>query len=247
MASNPTDYPQEDSGADSNSFDGEGDKTKGKEGDKSWKRRIMNSKAIVKVVGKKTYPHGVSPAPKETQPPAHVKASTPKRSSDPKHHPQSGATGTGHKKHSSASAGEHQQHQWAPYTMPAPPRQDQRHTHTSSPTEQTFERQRPTTSSHSTHAPAKFVIQQQPRLSSHQQQQQVSPVGGSIMYDHLQTTTAQVGSNSTFALRMDTEVDNEITGIVYKRFTYKVCETFIHDLHNFRIKQAIATGPSPQL
>ena len=194
MASRPTANPKEGIGADSTSTEGEGDKGRRKEG-KTSARIIMNSKVVQKVSGKKRYSGGVTPAPENLQPPAYVKASTPKRSSDPKHHPQSGATGKSHKKDSSASGGEHQQ-QWDSYTMPAPPRQDQHQAPTSLPTEQAFERQRPTTSPHPTHAPAEMVIQDQPRPSSHLQQQllQPLPVGVSIMYDHLQVNTAQVGN-----------------------------------------------------
>ena len=39
---------------------------------------------------------------------------------------------------------------------------------------------------------------------------------------------------------MSTGADNDI------HYIYKVWETFIHDLHNFKTKPPIVTGPNPQ-
>ena len=88
MASKPTADSKGDSGTDSNSFEGEGDEGRGGKS-RSLKRLNMNSKAMVSVSCKKRYYGGVSPAPEGVQPPAHLKASTPKRSSDAYYQPHS--------------------------------------------------------------------------------------------------------------------------------------------------------------
>ena len=195
MASPSIADPQGDSGADSVNFEEEEDKGKGKEKEKkSYKRRVMNSRVVQWVAGEKKYSSGVAPVTEGV--PAHVKVSTPKRSSDPKQQPQSAATKTSQKKSVSVSARK-QQLQGA-YTLPSPPPgQDQHRTPTTTPTVQAFERERSasTPSTQLTHAPAGVVINQQPLPSHFQQHQQYPPVEASLAgYDHLQGTTTQVSS-----------------------------------------------------
>ena len=182
MASPPTADPQ------GNGADSEEEEDKGK-GKRSFKRRVMNSRVVKKVTGEKKYSSGVTPTPEGG--PGHVKASTSKRSSDLKHQPLSGATGTGHKKNVSGK----QQPQDAYTIPPPPPGQDQHQTPTTSPTMQAFERERSasTPSAQPTYAPAGAAIFQQPLSSHYQQPQQYPPVGASLAgYDHLQGTTTQV-------------------------------------------------------
>ena len=163
---------QEDSDKDLSEQDDRTEKYLGKRGTK---QKILHSKVMQRVTGRKRVAD-VTPAKKVQPPPAHVQAPTARRTSDTLQQPP---------KHSQE---QNDQQMLFQYRNSPPPEEQHYRSHPHTQSTATTQQRRPDTSPQQTHAPAGTVLREQPqRLPSHSDPP--NPPLQSIAYDHLQQVT----------------------------------------------------------